>query len=336
MHAPERQTRRALLTRLSPIGVLAAGLALSAACDRLPGQAARGPRIGWVANLGPPGDPDISAWTQAIIVGLRDYGYVVGQNLQMDSRFPTDASQQAEMISDLLRSGVNVLVTGGTAATVTAKQATATVPIVGIFTDPVGEGLVQSLARPGGNVTGISLEQPLGKWLELLMKIKPTLRRVGWLSYLDNPGHVANLGQFTTLAAASGVEVVPAALRADASDLDVAFEKMVASGVEAFILDADAAGTAHIAPLAVSRHLLSVGVNSSQAAEGLLLSYSPDYIATWRRLAYYVARILKGALPADLPVELPTTFDLIVNHSTAAALGVTLPDEVAQQVTSWI
>ncbi len=337
---PTRQTRRNLLTRLGQVGLLAAGLEFSVACDRLPGQAPHVPRIGWVANLGSPGDPDIRAWTQALIAGLGDYGYVIGQNLQMDSRFPSDASQNTEMISDLLRSGVDVLVTGGTAAAVTAKQATSTVRIVGIlFTDPVGQGLVQSLARPGGNVTGISLDgtEYVGKWLELLRLIVPTLRRVGFLYYPDNPGHVAILGLFSNLAIASGVDVVPAEVRADAADLDVAFDKVVASGAEAFIQSAGGAdGTARLAPLALSHHLVSLGVNSFSAAEGNLVSYTPDYTAMYRRGGYFVDRILKGAKPADLPVELPTTFDLIVNQATATALGVTIPDEVAQQVTSWI
>ena len=122
------------------------------------------------------------------------------------------------------------------------------------------------------------------------------------------------------------------------ADLDGAFENFLASGAAGFIAGGygGAEGTAHLAELALSHHLVSLGVNSSNAAEGLLLSYSPNDIAMWRRGAYFVGRILKGAKPADLPVELPTTFDLIVNHTTAAALGVTIPDEVAQQVTSWI
>jgi len=334
-----RQTRRALLTRLSQVGLITAGLELIAACDRLPGQAPHVPRIGFVANLGPPGDPDIRAWTQALIAGLGDHGYLVGQNLQMDTRFPSDASQNAEMLGEMLGSGIDMLVTGGTAATVTAKQATSTVPIVGFFTDPVGQGLVQSLARPAGNVTGISLDgtEYVGKWLELLQKIKPTLRRVGWLYNPDNPGHIANLERATTLAATSGLEIVPGENRAMA-DLDTAFEKVVTSGAEALIAAGynSAEGTTHLAARALSHKLISLGVNSSQAAEGLLLSYTPDYIAIYRRLAYYTDRILKGAKPADLPVELPTTFGLVVNHSTASALGITIPDEVALQVTSWI
>jgi putative ABC transport system substrate-binding protein len=334
------QTRRTLLTRLTQVGLLSAGLGLAASCDRLPGQAARVPRVGFVANLSPPGDTDTSANTQALIAGMGDYGYDVGQNLILDSRFPSDASQNAEMISDVLRSGVVMLVTGGTAAAVTAKQATSTVPIVGIsVTDPVGQGLVQSLARPGRNVTGISLDgtEYVGKWLELLLKIKPTLRRVGWLYNPDNPGHIANLERASALAAASGLEIVPAEARVMA-DLDSAFEKVVTSGAGALIAGGygGADGTARLAALALSHHLISLGVSSSNAAEGLLLSYSPNYIAMWRRAAYFVNRILKGAKPADLPMELPTTFDLIVNHATAAALGVTIPDEVTQQVTSWV
>src|SRR5579859_1162973 len=177
-HQPRRQTRRSLLTRLTQVGLLAAGLELSAACDRLPGQAPRVPRIGYVANESPAG-----AQTQALIAGLGDYGYIVGQNLEMESRFPTEVSQAAGICSDLLGLGADMLVTGGTAITVAAKQATSTVPIVGISVgDPVATGLVQSLPRPGGNVTGMSLgSNYYGKSLELLLKIEPTLRRVGFL-----------------------------------------------------------------------------------------------------------------------------------------------------------
>ena len=112
-----RQARRTLLSRLTQIGLLAAGLELAAACDRLPSQAPRVPRIGWVANQAPARDPGSSEITQALVTGLGDYGYIPGQNLQLDSRFPSEDSQNADMISDLLRSGVDMLVTGGTAAT---------------------------------------------------------------------------------------------------------------------------------------------------------------------------------------------------------------------------
>src|SRR5262249_1821652 len=151
-------------------------------------------------------------------------------------------------------------VTGGTAATVTAKQATSTVPIVGISFEPLQSGLVQSLAWPGGNVTGSSRNgtEYVGKSLELLRLIVPTLRRVGYLYNPDNAGHVAVLGRLSTLAAASGLEIVPAEVRAMA-DLDVAFEKVVASGAEAFIQSANV-DNARVAALALSHHLVSLGV----------------------------------------------------------------------------
>jgi putative ABC transport system substrate-binding protein len=327
------QTRRNLLTRLAQVGLLAAGLEFAAACDRLPGQAPRVPRVGYVANESPAG-----ASTQALIAGLGDYGYIVGQNLEMESRFPTEVGQAAGICSDLLRLGVAMLVTGGTAITVAAEQATSTVPIVGISVgDPVATGLVQSLAQPGGNVTGMSLGIYPGKCLELLLKIEPTLRRVGFLYNPDSPGHVTNLGQFTTVAAASGVEVVPAEVRATA-DIDGAFEKAVVGGAEALYWPGffDLENDAHFAALALSRRLVTLGINNNYPAAGGLMSYGIDGIAMWRRAAYFIDRILKGAEPADLPVELPTTFELIVNHTTAAALGITIPNEVAQQVTGWI
>jgi len=337
---PRRPTRRALLTRLTHAALLAAGLGLTIACDRLPGQARRVPRVGYVANQALPGNQRQDAQNQAVIDGLADYGYIPGPNFQMESRFPTDDSQNAEMISGLLRSRVDVLVTGGTAATVTAKQATATVPIVGVYVgDPVGTGLVQSLARPGGNVTAIGNgnTEIMGKALELLLKLEPTLRRVAYLYNPANASHVTVMGQLSTLAAASGLEAVPAPTLAMA-DLDVAFDKAVANGAEAFMWSGflQAQGDVRVAALASSRHLISMGLDRSYPVAGGLISYGPVALAIFRRAGYYVDRILKGAKPADLPVELPTTYELIVNQTTASALGITIPDEVAQQVTSWI
>jgi putative ABC transport system substrate-binding protein len=246
------------------------------------------------------------------------------------------------MISDLLRLGVDLLVTGGTAATVTAKQATSTVPIVGLYLgDPVGTGLAQSLARPGANVTGLANGSTdiTGKQLELLQKIEPTLRRVGYLYNPANAAHVTVLAQMSAVATASGLEVVPAPVPA-ISDLDAAFERAVAGGAEAFIWSGflQTPGDTRVAALALSHRLISLGSTGGDnyPAAGGLMSYGPDVVAIWRRAGYFVDRILKGAKPADLPVELPTTYDLIVNHTTAAALGVTIPDEVAQQVTTWI
>jgi putative tryptophan/tyrosine transport system substrate-binding protein len=335
-----RQTRRALLTRLTQVGLLAAGLELGAACDRLPGQAPRVPRIGWVANQGPAGDARVNGHTQALVAGLGDYGYIPGQNLQMESRFPTDDTQNSEMISELLQSGVDVLVTGGTAATLAAKLATSTAPIVGIYVgDPLGSGLVQSIARPGGNVTALANggSEIIGKWLELPRLIEPTLRGISLLYNPQNASHVAEWEQLSSLAAASGLAAVPAAVLTIA-DLDVAFETAVAKGADAFIwsgfLEVD--GDTRVAALALSHHLVSMGTDSSYPVAGGLMSYGPAVLPIYRRAAYYVDRILKGAKPADLPVELPTTYELVVNQATAKALGVTIPDEVAQQVTSWI
>ena len=329
------QTRRAVLTRLTQVCLLAA------ACDRLPGQPARVPRIGWVANQSPAGDPAIIALTQALVTGLGDYGYVPGQNLQFESRFPADASQNSGMVSDLLRSGVDVLVTGGTAATLVARQATSTVPVVGIYVaDPVETGLVQSIARPGGNVTAIAngLQESAGKVVELLRLIVPGLRRPGFIYNPANVGHVALVQQFIALATASGLDPVTSQAPT-MTDLDGAFEMLIAGGAEALYYPSGYQGTegdARIAALSLSRHLVNMGADYQYPQAGGLLSYGTNATAVYRRGGYFVDRILKGAKPANLPVEFPTIFDLVVNQATAQALGVTIPDEVAQQVTSWI
>ena len=339
--AGTRPTRRALLTRLGQVGLLTAGVELAAACDRLPGQAPRVPRIGWVDNQGPTDDPLLNSFSREVVAGLADYGYIPGQNVQMESRYPTDASQSAEMISDLLRWGADVLVTGGTIATLAAKQATSTGPIVGSQVgDPVGTGLVQSLARPGGNVTAISQDtnETNNKLLEFLRLIVPTLSRVGYFYNPENASHVTAWEQFSASAVAVGLEAVPAQVPAanTAADLEAAFETLVASGAQAFIYGQSTEGNPLLAGLALSHQLVSASYYSSYAAAGGLLSYGPDTTVMYRRAGHFVDRILKGAKPADLPVEFPTTYDMVVNRETASALGVSIPDEVAQQVTSWI
>ena len=337
-----RETRRAVFTRLTQVGLLTAGLELVAACDRLPGQAARIPRIGYVDNQAPAGDPISRHRQQVLVAGLGDYGYTPGQNLQMESRFPTDAGQDPQMVSDLLLWGVDVLVTGGTAATQAAKLATSTIPIVGISVgDPVGSGMVQSLARPGGNVTTISQDttETDNKLLELLRLIVPSLSRVGYFYNPENASWVTAWQHFSALAAASGLEAVPAPVPSanTAADLVAAFETMVANAAEALVYGLNSTeGDARVAALALSHHMASVSNLSTYPAAGGLLSYGPDFIAMYRRAGYYVDRILKGAKPADLPVEFPTTYDVVVNQAVANALGITIPDEVVQQVTSWI
>jgi len=335
-----RKTRRALLAQLGHVGVLAAGLELAAACDRLPGQARHVPRIGWVPIQSPTGDPAVAGLTQALVSGLGDYGYIPGQNIQFESRFPTDASQNSGMVSDLLASGVDILVTGGTAATLAAKQATSTVPVVGIYVgDPVQTGLVQSIAKPGGNVTAIAngLQETAGKLVELLRLIVPTLRRPGYIYNPANVGHIALFQQFSALAAASGLEAVPAQALT-MTDLDGAFQLLVSGGVDALYYPSyqGTEGDRHVAALALAHHLVNMGADFQYPQAGGLLSYGTNAPAVYRRGGYFVDRILKGAKPADLPVEFPTTFDLVVNQATVTALGITIPDEVAQQVTSWI
>jgi putative ABC transport system substrate-binding protein len=312
-----------------------------AACERLPGRAPRVPRVGYSTSGAPAGDRVSQTTFQAFVAGLGGYGYIPEQNLQIESRFPTDQSQVPQMIGDLLQSGIDVLVTAGSLATQAAKQATSTVPIVGINVgDPLGTGLVQSLARPGGNVTVISQNSSgiVGKYVELLRQIEPALRRFAVLYTTGQPSQVTFWQQLSALANESGLEAVPAQVHTIA-DIDGAFETAAATGAEAFVVvsaSQGAEGYAHIAALALSHRLVSEGLESRYAAAGGLLTYGADYVADGGRAGYLVDRILKGAKPADLPVEFPTTFELVVNRKTATALGIAIPEEVALQVTSWI
>jgi putative ABC transport system substrate-binding protein len=298
------------------------------------------PRIAYVSASAPAGDAQEQKVFQALLAGLQDYGYTPGQNLQLESRFPTDPIQAPQVVGDLLQSSWDVLLIGGPIATQAAKLATSIVPIVGIaIGDPVGTGLVQSLARPGGNLTVISVDslETGDKLLELLRQIEPTVRRFGHLYSPENPAHVSLWLRLSALAPTLGLAALPAPVHTS-GDIDDDFETAIANGAEALVVSPlfGSEGYTRIAALALSHGLVSLGVDSRYAAAGGLLSYGANFLAPFRRAGYYVDRILKGASPADLPVEVATTFDLVVNRTTATALGITIPPDVALQVTEWV
>jgi putative ABC transport system substrate-binding protein len=291
-------------------------------------------------------DPSSYAPFLALLQGLHDYGYVDGQNIQLEPRFPTDVSQFSEMVDDLLRLGADVLLTVGTPATQAAQSATSTVPIVGISAgNPVGTGLVQSLSRPGGNVTVISQNSPDtgGKRLELLHQIVPSATRIGVIYLTWDENAVVNLQQVIDAAPSLGVVVVPAPVSStdssDLSALDQAIDAANGDNAQAFYTFATMAGLqgySRIADHLKVFHLAGVGVDNRFAEAGGLATYGANLVAMHRRAGYFVDRILKGASPADLPVELPTVWDVAINRSTTDAIGVSIPPEVAVQVTEWV
>ena len=263
--------------------------------------------------------------------GLRTLGYVEGENIAIEQRHAGGRLERLpELAADLVRLKVDVLVTYGSASA--AKQATKTIPIVFIVEpDPVGTGLVASLARPGGNITGVSDAHAdlVPKRLQLLKEVVPLAARVG---FLLNPANHYAPPQLKTAQAAGrtlGLTVVPAEVKGPArEDIDRAFATMERERPAALVVVGDPTLGVHrtrIAELAIKHRLPTVGTVRTWAEGGLLMAYGANFIELFRRAATYVDKILKGVNPAQLPVEQPTKFDLVINLKTAKALGVTLP-----------
>jgi putative ABC transport system substrate-binding protein len=283
-----------------------------------------------------------NALDEAFEQGLRDLGYVEGKNIVLKYRFAKGQHERLPVLAaELVSLPVDVLVTGGPSA-LAAKQATTTIPIVfQAFNDPVGEGLVTSLARPGGNVTGLSVmgTDLAAKRLELLTAVVPGLRRIALLWNPVRPGFALQIQEIHAAAAQGGLHLDVLEVRSP-PEFDRAFLTMVDTGVGAAIVFDDAMfhnERTRITTLAAQRQIPAMYGHRGYVDAGGLLSYGPHFPALFRRAATYVDKILKGTEPADLPVEQPTTFTLVINLKTAQALGLTLPpivlfraDEVIQ------
>ena len=271
-----------------------------------------------------------------IIVGLRrglaEKGYVEGQNLVIEQRFAEGRSDRLlALVAEVLAQHVDVLYTPGTQTALIAKRLTTTVPIVFQSGDPIGAGLVTSLARPNGNLTGFSLlsGEYSRKWLALLKEAVPPLRRVGVLMNPDNAVIVSEVDQIREAAAGLGLEI--AAFPARAKEIDASLVAIAGSGVEGLIITDDAfldTLAPRIGAFALEHRLPAIAGFGHRVREGLLMSYSVDIVAIGRRAANYVDRILKGARPADLPVEQATEFALRINLKTAKALGIEVPGSI--------
>jgi len=286
------------------------------------------PQVGWLDEGRRVDKADLHA---AFLQGLRDLGYVEGQYFVMVRR---DAEGQLDRLpalaAELVRLQVDVIVTtGGVPATRAAMQATTTIPIVmAEASDPVGTSLVASLARPGGNVTGLSGMGPdlVGKRLQFLKEAAPRVTRVAVLYHPPSAATVLNLREAQAAAPALGLTVLPMEVHTP-DELDDQFAAMLRLGADALLTVAGPFASAHhrrILDLA-STHRLPTMCGPRQAAEaGCLLSYGSSLAAQYRRAATYVDKILKGVKPADLPVEQPMKFELVLNLKTAQALGLTL------------
>jgi putative ABC transport system substrate-binding protein len=305
---------------------------LFALCDPVQAQQpVKIPRIG-VLSLGPAAIP--SARIEAFKQGLRDLGYAEGKNIAIEYRFAEgNFKHLRDSATDLVSLKLNVIVTWGTPQILAVKQATNTIPIVMAFSaDPVRDGFVASLARPGGNITGLSSLSPelSGKRLELLKETFPQLARVGVLWDPADPGATANVKETETAGQALGVQVQPLEVRSQ-KDFQNALKAANEGRARALILQQTNLTNTHrkeIVELATKHRLPTMLGESGIMDTGGLMSYGPNYSDLFRRAAVYVDKILKGTKPSDIPVEQPTKFEFVINLKTAKQIGATIPPNV--------
>jgi putative ABC transport system substrate-binding protein len=288
-------------------------------------------RIGLLTPLSP---SDTTLWYQAFRLGLRDLGWIEGKNISIEYRYAEGRSDRiADLAAELVRLKVDVIVTSVTADALAAKNATSAIPIVmAAAGDPVVTGLVESLARPGGNVTGLSqMTYELGgKRLELLREMVPKLSRVAVLWNPQNQGSTLTWKETQLPARQLGVQLHSLEVRSP-NDLDQAFEDATRARAGALFVIQDpviVTNLRRIAGLAAKSRLPSIFQWSEFADAGGLVAYGPDRSDLFRRAATFVDKILKGAKPGDLPVEQPIKFELVVNLKTARALGIAIPQSV--------
>jgi putative ABC transport system substrate-binding protein len=319
-------------------GAGVAGLALLAACGRLPGQAEPSLKVARIAYLG--NAPRL----QTLREGLRELGYVEGQNLVIETRATTGVSpeQYPALVAELVRLQPDVLVATTTPVAQAAMRATSTIPIVFIaVSDPVGSGLVASLARPGGNLTGQSdmFAGLSGKRLQLLKETVPSTARVAALWNPANAGAALEWNEMQEAARALEVKVLSAPV-GSGDDLVGAFESIARDRPDALIVLSDTllavSNTPQLPGLVAGSQLPTMYFSRDGVVAGMLMSYGPSFDSLYRRGAYYVDRILKGAKPADLPVEQPTKFDFVISLPAARALGLSIPQHVLLQATEVI
>ena len=318
--------RRTFLCGL-PLGALAASFAAEAQ------PAGRMWRIGILQTSAP---KDETARVAALEQGLAELGYVGGRNILIVNRNAGhQVSRLPELATELVRSGVDVIVTSVNPATLAAKKATATIPIVmAVGVEPVAAGLVASLAKPGANVTGLTFDvdatQLAGKRLEILKELMPSVSRV---AVLWNPGYGPGMLRLRGTEQAGrqlGIAIVSVQL-SEGSDAERAFTEIRRAPAEAVTVLSDPVTVgrrAEITELAARYRVPAIYALREWVEDGGLISYATSLNEQWRRAARYVDKVLKGAKPADLPVEQPSKFELVINLKTAKALGLTIPQSL--------
>ena len=330
---------RASVRRRDFLGFLGGTAAMWPRCVALAQQAGKLPTIGF---LGASSQSGWSSWSDAFVTRLRELGWIEGRTFAIEYRWAEGRKERfAEFAAEFVRLKVDVIVTAASAGYV-AKQMTSTIPIVlAVATDPVGDGLVMSLARPGGNVTGMSLQQNdiAGKRLGLLREILPGLKRVAILADAGFPADALEMDQVESMAHSFGIEITRLALRGG-DEIAPAIEALKGSA-DALYVCANSLTTTNqlliVNSVQVARLPTIFGARESVGVGGLM-SYGPSFSDLFRKAAEYVDKILRGAKASDLPIEQPTKFELVINLKTAKALGLTVPpgmlaiaDEVIEQ-----
>jgi ABC-type uncharacterized transport system substrate-binding protein len=293
-------------------------------------QSAKRPTIGYL------GGTTASIENQrvaAFISQMRDLGWIEGRNVAIEYRWVEGRNDRAvEIAAEFVRLKVDLIITIGTPAALAARQATSVIPIV--FTtvaDPVGTGLVASLARPGGNVTGLSIQQTdlAGKRLELLRQFVPGLRALAILADADNPANMLEIGEVQAAARKLGLGVGTFEIRR-ADDIAPAFAAIKGGAEALYVAGSPLTNNSRVRinTLALGARLPTIMASREYVEAGGLMSYGPSFPDLFRRAASYVDKILRGARPADIPVEQPTKFDLVVNLTTARALGLDIAPNV--------
>ena len=318
-------TRRTFLCGPA-LGALAVALSVEAQGTR------KIPRVGFVVATSPEvGQQSVAAFRQ----GLGELGYIEGQNIVIEMRWAEGKPERfSDLIADLLRSNVDVLVVASSIGARAAKNVDTTTPVVFVsVTDPIGTDVVRSLARPGGNLTGTSLvisEEFAGKWVELVRDVLPRVSSVAALSHTDHPMARRYVKAMQAAARTMRLKLQIFEVR-DVEGLDGALSMIAKAPPGALIVPASALLGRHrkrIADFALPRGIPTIAHDRSLVVDGMLVSYGPNIADSYRRGAVYVDKILKGAKPADLPVEQPTKFELVINLKTAKALGLTIPQSV--------
>jgi putative tryptophan/tyrosine transport system substrate-binding protein len=309
---------------ISLLGGAAAAWPLAARAE----QSTMLPTIGFLGTSTPLA---MSQWIAAFVQRLRELGWIEGRTVAFEYRWAEGRSERmAEIAAEFVRLKVDIIVTYATPPVVAAKQATAVIPIVSaVMGDAVGTGLVASLARPGGNVTGLSILTPdlAGKRLELLREVAPGVRRLAFLANISNPVTALEMGQVQAAAGTLGLDVITLEIRRP-EDIVPAFETLKGRAQALYVAGDPLVLTnrVRINTLSLVAQLPAIYNSREYVEAGGLMSYGVNWPDLFRRTAEYVDKILRGAKPADLPVEQPNKFDLVINLTTAKALGLTMPE----------